>query len=86
MDGSLVDSIILVGSTGTRDFIQRDGRGIGTKHSWHSLLVGRIPEIEYKVGTKTITPFLRRMFGGDRLILQNDTGDVDGVGMQFRTR
>ena len=86
MDGSLVDSGILVSPAGTRDFIQRGDRSVGTKYSWHDLLVGSISEIEQKVGTETITPFFRRMFGADRLVFQNDTGDVDGVGVQFRTR
>ena len=86
MDRRLVDGVVLIGSAGTRDFIQRGERSVGTEYNGHSLLVGCVSEIEQKVGTETITPFLRRVFGGVRLVLQNDTGDVDGIGVQFRTR
>lgn len=44
------------------------------------------PEIEKEVRTDTIYPLLPDGVAGDVLVLEHDTGNMNGIGMEFRTR
>jgi len=59
------------------------GRRVGSGHQCHVVAVGGVFEVQKEVGADTVNPSGRNLVMVDRLVLENDTGDVDGGGMQL---
>lgn len=53
---------------------------------WRGLTSGSIFEVKQEVGANAINPFLVDMRAGVGLILENDDGDMDRVGVDLRAR
>ena len=89
MYGRLEDVIDLVCASWALDRVngtRRDECGLGLRvfaDERSSHVVGRVLEVEQEVGANTKHPSRRDLGGVDRLVLEHDTRDVDGVRVQL---
>ena len=87
MDGNLVDSLLFVQTTGTLNGILGSNnlrwfRVFSDERNF--LAIGSRLQVKQHVGTNTINPSSLNLLITSRFVLEDDTGNVDRVGVKFR--
>lgn len=85
MDRSLVLVLRLVSTSRTFDEIAWNSSTFFSTviYEGHWLSVGRMLEIQQQVRTHAINPFKRYRIAGNIVILENDSSNMNGVGVEF---
>jgi len=88
VDGNLVDTFNVVCTTGTINAISWQARTLDIMFikKRNCLAIDDVLQIEDKIRTDTIAPFLPDIVTWNILIFEDDTSDMDGIGMRLRTR
>ena len=91
MNRRFVDRFLLVGTSRALDGINwnrwygRTGRICTTVLSdhWSGFAVGGIFQVQNEVGTNAVYPFGMHLVAGDGLVLQDNSSNVDGCGIEL---
>ena len=88
MDGNLVDTFNVVCTAGTINAISWQARTLDIMFikKRNCLAIDDVFQIEDKIRTDTIAPFLPDIVTWNVLIFEDDTSDMDGIGMRLGTR